>query len=84
MTLVRKISLLEGELVEARQAREVAEENFGGLSDVVTDAERWQEESERECQEQFEELTLVQTQGSKLCLTIIGPPRVRNHLLEGM
>jgi hypothetical protein len=40
--------------------------------------------SKRERQEQFEELTLLQTRGSELCHTIVGPPRVRNHLLEGM
>jgi hypothetical protein len=38
----------------------------------------------REHQEQFEELTLLQTQGSELCLAIVGSPRVRNHLSEGM
>jgi hypothetical protein len=40
--------------------------------------------SERERREQFEELTLLQTWGSELCLAIIGQPWVRNHLLEGM
>jgi hypothetical protein len=39
---------------------------------------------ERERQEQFEELTLLQTSGSELCLAIFGPPRVRNQLSEGM
>jgi hypothetical protein len=34
--------------------------------------------------EHFEELTLLQTWDSDLCLAIIGPPRVRNHLSEGM
>jgi hypothetical protein len=42
---------------------------------VVSERERW---------EQFEELTLLQTRGSDLCLAIVGPPRVRNHLSEGM
>jgi hypothetical protein len=32
--LIRKVFLLEGELVEARQAREVAEEKFCSLSDA--------------------------------------------------
>jgi hypothetical protein len=27
---------------------------------------------------------LLQTQGSELCLAIVGAPRVRNHLSEGM
>jgi hypothetical protein len=40
--------------------------------------------SERERQEQFEELTLLQTRGSELCHAIVGTPRVRNHFSEGM
>jgi hypothetical protein len=31
----------------------------------------------------FEELTLLQTQGSKLCHAIVGPPQAK-HLSEGM
>jgi hypothetical protein len=46
--LAQKIALLEGELAEAHQAREVAKENSRGLSDVVAGAERRQEKSERE------------------------------------
>jgi hypothetical protein len=42
------------------------------------------EVSEREHREQFEELTLLQTQGSKLCHTVICPSRARHHLSEGM
>jgi hypothetical protein len=37
----------------------LAEENSLGLSDAAVDAKQWQEESERESQEQFEELTLL-------------------------
>jgi hypothetical protein len=37
-----------------------------------------------EHQEQFKELTLGQIQGSELYLAIVSPPRVRNHLSEGM
>jgi hypothetical protein len=62
----------------------MAEENSQGLCDAVATAERRRVESERECQEQFEEFTLLQTRGSKLCLAIIGPSRVRNHILMGM
>jgi hypothetical protein len=62
----------------------LAEENSRGLSDAAADAEHQWEVSEREHREQFEELTLLQTQGSKLCHAIIGSPRVRNHLSEGM
>jgi hypothetical protein len=44
---------------------------------------RARETSEREHQERFEELTLMQTWGSMLCHAIAGPPRAR-HLSEGM
>jgi hypothetical protein len=40
--------------------------------------------SERECQEQFEELTLLQTQSSELCHAIVDPPWARHHLFEGI
>jgi uncharacterized protein with gpF-like domain len=43
--LVRKITHLEGELAEVSQAREVAEENSCGLSDVAVDAKHWWEVS---------------------------------------
>jgi hypothetical protein len=82
--LVWKIALLEGALAEVCRAWEVAEENSCCLSDAVADAEQQWEESEREHQEQFEELTLLQAWGSKLCLAIVCPPRMRNHLSEGM
>jgi hypothetical protein len=57
--LVWMIALLKGELTEAHRAWELAEENSLGLSDAAVDAKQWQEESERESQEQFEELTLL-------------------------
>jgi hypothetical protein len=82
--LVRKIPLLECELAEAHWAREVAEENSHGLSDLSADAEQRREVSERECGEQFEELTLLRTRGSELYLAIVGPPWLRNHLTKGM
>jgi hypothetical protein len=50
----------------------------------MANVERRMEESKRECREQVEELTLLQTQGFKLCLAIVGPLRVRSHLSEGM
>jgi hypothetical protein len=59
--LARQTAFLEGELVEARQVREVIEVNSRGLSDIAVNAERWWDESEREHQEQLEELTLLQT-----------------------
>jgi chromosome segregation ATPase len=80
----QRIDLLEGELAKAHQAQDVAEENSRGLSNAVADTERWQEESNRKCQEWVEELTLLQARGSELCQAIVGPPRVRSHLSEGM
>jgi hypothetical protein len=46
-TLVRKITLLEGELAEVCRASKVAKETTCGLSAVAADAERWREDSER-------------------------------------
>jgi hypothetical protein len=46
--------------------------------------ECWEQKmSEREHRARFEELTLLQTQGSELCHAIVGPPRAK-HLSEGM
>jgi hypothetical protein len=39
--LVQKIALLEGDLVEPRRAREMAEKKSRGLTDAVGDAEHW-------------------------------------------
>jgi hypothetical protein len=51
--------------------------------ELVAERRAW-EVSEREHQEQFVELTLLQTRGSELCHAIIGPPQARHHLSEGM
>jgi hypothetical protein len=64
--LVRKVTLLEGELAQARRAREVAKGKFCGLSDVAADSAQWLVVSEREHREQFEELSFLQARGSKL------------------
>jgi hypothetical protein len=82
--LVRNIALLEGELVEVHRAREVAEEKFHGLFDMAADAGRRWEVFKKGHREHFEELTRLYTQGSELCLAIVCPPWVRNHLLEGI
>jgi hypothetical protein len=58
----------------------VAKGKFRCLSDTVADSARQLVVSEREHQEQFDELSLLHAWGSELCLMIIGPPRVRNHL----
>jgi hypothetical protein len=52
-SLVQKITLLKGELVDVRSTREVAEETSHVLFDAAA------EESERGCWEQLEELTLL-------------------------
>jgi hypothetical protein len=78
------IALFEGGLAEVRNSRDMTEEKSWGLTDTVTDAEWRLEESKRECREQVKELTLLQIRGFELCLTVVGPPRVRSHLLEGM
>jgi hypothetical protein len=57
--LIRKVTLLEGELVEARQAQEVAKEKFRSLSDASADGVRRLVISEMEHWEQFEELSLL-------------------------
>jgi hypothetical protein len=72
--LVQKITLLEGELAEACR----------GLSDAAGSVEHQWEVSKRECEEHFEEVTLLHTRGSELCPAIVGPPRVRNHLSEAI
>jgi hypothetical protein len=49
--LVRKVTLLEGELAEARQARGVAEEKFCSLSNASADGAWWLVVFEMECRE---------------------------------
>jgi hypothetical protein len=51
---------------------------------VVADANRWWKDAERECQKLVQERTLLQTQGSELCQAIVGPLKLRGHLLEGI
>jgi hypothetical protein len=62
----------------------VAKEKSRSLFDVVADAKRQWEVSEKGHREHFKKLTLLLTQGLELCLALIGPSRVRNHLSEGM
>jgi hypothetical protein len=82
--LVRKIALLEGELAEACWARDVVGEKSCVLFDAVADAKHRWKVYEKGHREHFEELTLLQTRGFKLCFAIVDPPQVRNHLLEGV
>jgi hypothetical protein len=53
------------------------------LEDEIITERLTREVSERGHREQFEELSLLQTQGSELCHTIVGLPRVRHHLPKG-
>jgi hypothetical protein len=55
-----------------------------GLSDRVINADRRWKEAQRQCQELVEELTLLQASASVLCQAMVGPPKVRSHLLEGI
>jgi hypothetical protein len=57
--LIRKVTLLEGELAEARWALEVAEEKVHSLSSSSAKGARRLVASKTECQEQFEELYLL-------------------------
>jgi hypothetical protein len=82
--LVQKVTILEGELVEACQAREMAEEKFHILSDASANGARWLVVSKMDQQQQFEELPLLRAWSAELCLAIVGPLRARNHLLKRM
>jgi hypothetical protein len=81
--LIYKVALLDGELAEARQAREVAEEKFCSLSDASADGARWQVVFKMEHRDQFEELSLLWAWGAELCLAIVGPSWVWSHLSTG-
>jgi hypothetical protein len=62
----------------------MAEANHQGFFDRAADIDRQWEDAEKQCQDLVQELTLLQTRGSKLCLAIVGLPRVWGHLFEGM
>jgi hypothetical protein len=64
------VTLLKGELVEACQAREVAEEKFQNLSDMSANGARWLVVSEMEHQEQLEELSHLRACGVELPLLV--------------
>jgi hypothetical protein len=57
--LVWKVALHKGELVQARQAREVAKVKICSLSDAAATSVWWLVVFEREHWEQFEELSLL-------------------------
>jgi hypothetical protein len=70
-------------LTSVHEGAEVLARKMTLLEDELTREHRAQETSEREHRACFEELTLLQTQGSELCHAIVGPPRAK-HLSEGM
>jgi hypothetical protein len=76
--------LLEGELVEAHRAQEVAEEKFRSLSGMSAEGAWRLVVFEMERREQFEELSLLWAWGAKLCLTIIRPSQVKSPLFVRM
>jgi hypothetical protein len=82
--LVRKVVLLQGELVEAQRAQGVLEEKVHSLSG--SSAERVQQlvVFEMEGQEQFEELSLRRAWEAEFCLTIIGLLQVWSPLSARM
>jgi NTP pyrophosphatase (non-canonical NTP hydrolase) len=57
--LISMVTLLEGELAEAREALEVAEEKLHSLSDTSADGAWWLVIYEMEHREQFEVLSLL-------------------------
>jgi hypothetical protein len=82
-TLVEREALKRASRVEVEKATTLASthEDVEGftrkinhLEDDLTAEHQAQEVSEREHREQFEELTLLQTRGSELCHSIVGPP----------
>jgi hypothetical protein len=71
--LVWKVTVLDSELVEVRQAQGMVEEKFHFLSDVSANGAWWMVVSKMDHQKQFEELPLLRAWSAKLCLTIVGP-----------
>jgi hypothetical protein len=71
-------------LVPAHEDTEGFAQKVTFLDDELVVEHRDREVSERECQEWFEEHTLLHTWGSQLCHAFTGPLQVRHHLSEGM
>jgi hypothetical protein len=75
-----KVSLLKGELVEGRQARDVVGERVCRLLSSSAEGARQLMASKTEHREQFEELSLLWSWGVELCLSIIDPSQVMSPL----
>jgi hypothetical protein len=69
-------------LAFAHEDAEGLARKFALLEDEFATEDWAREVSEREWRGQSEELTLLQTWGSKLCDAIIGLPQARHHLIE--
>jgi hypothetical protein len=67
MLLRNANTLLEGELVEAGRARNVAVERVRRLSSSSVEGAQWLMASKTEHREQFEEHSLLQSWGIELC-----------------
>jgi hypothetical protein len=71
-------------LASAHEDAEGLARKIALLEDELAVEHRAWEVSEREHREQFDELTLLQTQGSELCRAIVYHPWARHHLSKGM
>jgi uncharacterized protein YigA (DUF484 family) len=70
--VARRVSLLEGKLAVARQARDVVEAKLSTLADKAVTTDQRREEAKGQCEHLVEELTLLQLRGAELCLAIVG------------
>jgi hypothetical protein len=82
--LIRKVALLDGELMNTHWSWEKAKEKVHSLSCSSAVGTRWLVSSEMEHQEQFVELSLVRAWGTGLCLTILGPSAEKRPLTMRM
>jgi hypothetical protein len=82
--LVRKVALLEGELMAAHRAWEKALEKVCNLSNSLADAVHRLVVSETEHREQFREISFLWAWGAELCLTIVSLSTVKSPLMARM
>jgi hypothetical protein len=71
----QRVFVLEGELMAACQAQDVAEGKFLSLSAQVAVAEWQRVAAEEQCEHLVHELTFSSLRGSELCMTITGARR---------
>jgi hypothetical protein len=69
-----RASALEGELVAARRARDMAEEKLPSLATKAATIDQQRVAVEEQCEHLVHELTLLNLRGSELCMTITGAP----------